>query len=144
MESFSGKPDFKNSPLPSGRTPLACERMVGRLRDSYKDDIAALRAGMPLPVADDGTAAGNSKKSPVKRKPKAEGAGADGSPKKRKSKGEAADADGTPKKRGRKPKKAEPQPEIQGDDEEEEELGGDVKGEEESIENVKEDDSEFI
>lgn len=35
----------QETPRPNGRTQIACERMVQRLKDTLKDDLVALKAG---------------------------------------------------------------------------------------------------
>ncbi|KAI4607592.1 hypothetical protein J4E83_009489 [Alternaria metachromatica] len=90
--------DYNNTPRPAGRSVIACQRMMGRLKDTLKNELEALMSGNP--IEED-----TPKKTPT--------------PRKRKAKGEAA-ADGegevTPAKRGRKKKVSE---DVVGDEEEE-------------------------
>ncbi|CAI6335302.1 unnamed protein product [Periconia digitata] len=87
VEQTGIKPDYKNTPRPNNRTELACERMIGRLKNTLKDELDALKAG---------TYGGDEVVTPRKRK----------TPAKDKSKDDQVngDADGSPKKRGRKKK----------------------------------------
>ncbi|KAF2446019.1 hypothetical protein P171DRAFT_431386 [Karstenula rhodostoma CBS 690.94] len=121
LENTGTKLDFKNAPRPNGRSEIACERMVGRLKTAYKTELEALKAGQHF----DGEA------TPKKRGAKAKGAGdgdgdgdGEGTPKtatpKRKGKAAAADEDdASPKKKGRKAAavdvKAEVKDELQDD-----------------------------
>ncbi|KAF2743931.1 hypothetical protein M011DRAFT_489451 [Sporormia fimetaria CBS 119925] len=89
MEQSSPRLDFNGTPRPEGRSLIACQRMVQRLKDTVKDDLAALKAGQPLPGDADGD---DAPKTPAKTP---------------KRKAVAKDTDGSPKKRGRKPKKQE-------------------------------------
>jgi hypothetical protein len=80
---FSGLILLQNTPRPVGRTPIACERMIQRLKNTLKDDLESLRAGNALPGGSDGTPkTPKTPKTPTKRKPKASG-DEEGSPKKR-------------------------------------------------------------
>ncbi|KAF2735416.1 hypothetical protein EJ04DRAFT_435056 [Polyplosphaeria fusca] len=86
LDNSGVKIDFKASPLPHGRTIIACERMVGRLKTQYKDEIEAIKAGQPI----------NDTAPKTPKKPKTT---------KRKAQPEEGDEDATPKtKRGRKAK----------------------------------------
>ncbi|KAI4914804.1 hypothetical protein J4E90_004838 [Alternaria incomplexa] len=90
--------DYNNTPRPAGRSVIACQRMMGRLKDTLKNELEALMSGNPI-----------EEDTPKKTS----------TPRKRKAKGEAA-ADGegevTPAKRGRKKKVSE---DVVGDEEEE-------------------------
>ncbi|KAF2271274.1 uncharacterized protein EI97DRAFT_388256 [Westerdykella ornata] len=86
-KSAVGKLDFKSTPRPQGRSEIACQRMIDRLKVTLKDDLEKLKAGQEI---DAGDAAPKTPKTPSKRKTKA-----------------AADEGGSPKKRGRKNKVAE-------------------------------------
>jgi hypothetical protein len=117
----------QTAPLPPGRSVIACERMVGRLKTTLSAELAALKAGVPLPVA-------TGSETPRK------GAGT-GTPRKRKVggvKGEEGDelGEGSPKKKGRK-KKGSVGAEVVGVKKEEEdevkEEEGDEEGEAEEI-----------
>lgn len=106
----------QNAPRPQGRSLIACQRMVDRLKTAYKDDIDALKAGNYFPDAGDG--APKTPKTPktprtVKRKVK----DVDGE----------TGAEETPKKRGRKKKVSEETVQTEDDANE----AGDVKAEEE-------------
>ncbi|KAL1609717.1 hypothetical protein SLS59_001226 [Nothophoma quercina] len=107
IEHSDTKFNFKTAPLPVGRTAIACERMVGRLKNTLKAELEALKAGQPMP-ADGDTPKATPKKTPTprKRKGKEDGAEANG------------DAEGSPKKRGRPKKAAEPKPAAAENDEE--------------------------
>ncbi|KAI4659404.1 uncharacterized protein J4E78_005832 [Alternaria triticimaculans] len=89
--------DYNNTPRPAGRSIIACQRMMGRLKDTLKNELEALMSGNP--IEED-----TPKKTPT--------------PRKRKAKGDAADGEGetTPAKRGRKKKVSE---DVVGDEEEE-------------------------
>jgi hypothetical protein len=86
----------QNTPRPAGRSIIACQRMMDRLKGTLKNELEALKSGQPI---DESTP----KKSPAK------------TPRKRKPKGDADDA--TPAKRGRK-KKSEAEVPEDADDEE--------------------------
>ncbi|KAI4914622.1 hypothetical protein J4E90_004653 [Alternaria incomplexa] len=127
-----GKIDAKigNAPIPAGRSIISCKKLLVRLKEKHKDDIAKIKNGQafgPLPTTTDAT--------PEKPKAKA-------TPKKRKSKvdldanadvngGDGGEAEGSPKKkaapRGRK-KKVEVKEEVKEEEglEEEEVLEEEV------------------
>ncbi|KAF2656061.1 hypothetical protein K491DRAFT_778326 [Lophiostoma macrostomum CBS 122681] len=87
--SSTGSFNYNACPKPAGRTLVACQLMVGRLKNALKDDLEALKAGDPI-AAEDGVPKGvRTPKTP--KTPK--------TPSKRKTKG--AEEDGSPKKRGR-------------------------------------------
>ena len=81
-------------PRPNGRTLVACQLMVGRLKNALKDDLEALKAGAA--VGDQAGVPAGVRNENIPKTPK--------TPSKRKSK--AADGDGSPKKRGRPAKKS--------------------------------------
>ncbi|PSN64283.1 hypothetical protein BS50DRAFT_590122 [Corynespora cassiicola Philippines] len=77
------KIDYANAPRPEGRSAIACQRMIERLRASYKAELEAVKNGQSTANTSPGS----------KRKAKAAHEG-------------DVDADGSPKKRGRgRPKK---------------------------------------
>ncbi|KAF2789338.1 hypothetical protein K505DRAFT_378288 [Melanomma pulvis-pyrius CBS 109.77] len=107
METSSPKLDFNNTPRPAGRSLIACQRMVTRLKTTVKADLEALRAGQPVAAAANGDAAQGKKNSKKPRTPK------------RKNKANSEDVqDTSPKKRGRK---ADAEPTVK---EESDENGG--------------------
>ncbi|KAF3050929.1 hypothetical protein E8E11_008198 [Didymella keratinophila] len=97
IEHSDTKFNFKTAPLPAGRSVIACERMVGRLKNTLAAELEALKAGTPMPTANSGD---TPKTTPKKA----------ATPRKRKGKegGETnGDADGSPTKKGcGRPKKA--------------------------------------
>ncbi|KAG9186092.1 hypothetical protein G6011_02648 [Alternaria panax] len=103
IENSSVKFDYHNTPRPTGRSIIACQRMMERLKGTLKNELEALMSSEPI-----NDAAGTPKKTPT--------------PRKRKAKGDAA-ADGqgevkTLTKRGRKAKVVEEEKEVAGDDDE--------------------------
>ncbi|KAF2478058.1 uncharacterized protein BDR25DRAFT_205744, partial [Lindgomyces ingoldianus] len=97
------KGNWRDTPIPPGRTAAACHIMVARLKDSMKNEIAEIKSGQSTNTGDDDAA----KTTPKKR------GDADGTPKtakstprKRKTKAEG-DGECSPKKRGRKTKVVE-------------------------------------
>ncbi|RYO48877.1 hypothetical protein AA0113_g9915 [Alternaria arborescens] len=97
IENSNVKFDYNNTPRPAGRSIIACQRMIDRLKKAtLKDELEALTSGDP--GTNDST--GTPKKKTT-------------TPRKRKAKGDAAAAvEGeatvkTPTKRGRKKKEAE-------------------------------------
>lgn len=94
--------------------------MVGRLKNTLKTELEALKNGTPMPATTSADGTAPKKATPRKRKGKEDTAGAD----------EAnGDADGSPKKRGR-PKKAAAVPAA---DEDEGEVKSEVKEEAEEV-----------
>lgn len=87
----------QNTPLPIGRTVIACQRMVERLKATLKPELEALKGGSAAAVGEDDTpTAPNTTTTP-------------------KHKADADDLDVTPTKRGRKKKidtDAEPETEV--------------------------------
>jgi hypothetical protein len=83
--SSLAKRTFQNTPRPNGRSEIACQRMVDRLKTTIKDELEALRAGDPI---GDVTPKKTPKSTPKRKAPA-------------KKDGEA-DGEGSPKKRGRK------------------------------------------
>lgn len=79
----------QGTPRPNGRTTIACQRMIDRLKTTLKDDLEALKDGKPV-----GEVTPKGPKTPKRKKADANDA----------SKG---DAEGSPKKRGRKKADAE-------------------------------------
>lgn len=77
----------QNTPRPSGRSEIACQRMVERLKTTIKDELEALKAGNPI---GDVTPKKTPKSTPKRKAPA-------------KKDGEA-DGEGSPKKRSRKKK----------------------------------------
>ncbi|KAF2853943.1 hypothetical protein T440DRAFT_546356 [Plenodomus tracheiphilus IPT5] len=103
LETSNTKLDFHSTPRPAGRSLIACQRMMERLKLTLKDELEALKAGVPLPENNSNNG-GAGKKTPST------------TPRKRKTKGDAgADGEATPTKRGRKKKDVV---EDKGDDEE--------------------------
>ncbi|CAN9215422.1 unnamed protein product [Alternaria alternata] len=96
IEHSNVKFDYNNTPRPAGRSIIACQRMIDRLKKAtLKDELEALTSGDPGTNDSTGTPM---KKTPTPRKRKAEGDAA-----------AAAAAEGeanvkTPTKRGRKKK----------------------------------------
>ncbi|OAG16632.1 hypothetical protein CC77DRAFT_1065080 [Alternaria alternata] len=96
IENSNVKFDYNNTPRPAGRSIIACQRMIDRLKKAaLKDEVEALTSGDP--GTNDST--GTPKKTPTPRKRKAKGGAA----------AAAAAAEGeadvkTPTKRGRKKK----------------------------------------
>ncbi|KAF2656062.1 hypothetical protein K491DRAFT_570081, partial [Lophiostoma macrostomum CBS 122681] len=88
VEQSAPKLDYNNTPRPNGRSKIACERMVQRLKDTLKEDLVALKAGQPTATEDSGTVKTPKTPKTPKRKTKAVG-----------------DEEGSPKKRGRPAKK---------------------------------------
>jgi hypothetical protein len=99
---------LQNTPRPAGRSVIACQRMMERLKGTLKTELDALMSGDPI---GEGT-------------PKKTGAT---TPRKRKAKGDEV---GTPAKRGRKKKEEE----VVEDAEEEEVVGVKSEVKEEEIE----------
>ncbi|KAH8727966.1 hypothetical protein GQ44DRAFT_725006 [Phaeosphaeriaceae sp. PMI808] len=97
VDSSGVKFNFAATPRPVGRSVIACQRMVERLKATLKDELEALMAGQPI------EGGGTSKKTGAPRTPK--------SATKRKNKGQE-DANGeekaSPTKRGRKKKAVTP------------------------------------
>ncbi|KAF7672964.1 hypothetical protein GT037_008915 [Alternaria burnsii] len=97
IENSNVKFDYNNTPRPAGRSIIACQRMIDRLKKAaLKDEVEALTSGDP--GTNDST--GTPKKTPTPRKRKAKGDAAAAA---------AAAAEGeadvkTPTKRGRKKK----------------------------------------
>ncbi|KAF2005888.1 hypothetical protein P154DRAFT_389657, partial [Amniculicola lignicola CBS 123094] len=48
IEQSSVKLDFENTPRPAGRTLIACQRMVDRLKVTLKAELEALKTGQPI------------------------------------------------------------------------------------------------
>ncbi|KAF3045248.1 hypothetical protein E8E12_011047 [Didymella heteroderae] len=108
----------QTAPLPAGRTVIACERMVGRLKNTLKDDLEALKNGTPLPTSNAGEtpkATPRKTATPRKRKPKEDGE-------------TNGDAEGSPTKKGRGRAKTDAAAVPAAEDEEE--LKSEVKKEE--------------
>ncbi|KAF2711501.1 hypothetical protein K504DRAFT_532084 [Pleomassaria siparia CBS 279.74] len=95
------KADINAAPRPLGRTAIACERMIGRLKASYKDDLEALKAGKPM-VHGDGEATSKTPRTP--KTPKTPR-----TPKRKANDPEGGDdtAGASPKKRGRSKKEVD-------------------------------------
>ncbi|RYN37107.1 hypothetical protein AA0115_g1339 [Alternaria tenuissima] len=99
IENSNVKFDYNNTPRPAGRSIIACQRMIDRLKKAtLKDELEALTSS-----GDPGT--NDSTGTPKKKTP---------TPRKRKAKGDAAAAAAkgeanvkTPTKRGRKKKEVE-------------------------------------
>ncbi|KAF2106297.1 hypothetical protein BDV96DRAFT_508118 [Lophiotrema nucula] len=69
LENTGGKLDYNATPLPNGRSLIACQRMVDRLKDQYKAEIAAIKNGDPMPGAAPATE-GEGEGTPAKPTPK--------------------------------------------------------------------------
>jgi hypothetical protein len=98
------------TPRPNGRTVVACQRMMDRLKSTLKTELEAFHAGNPI-------VEGTPKKTPTPRKRKSKDAEASG------------DAEASPTKRGRKKKGAEPVPEPVKDDDKKLNVKGEVEDE---------------
>ncbi|UPX09496.1 uncharacterized protein EKO05_0000185 [Ascochyta rabiei] len=48
LEHSGAKPNIKTAPLPSGRSVIACERMLSRLKAALKGELDALRDGAAM------------------------------------------------------------------------------------------------
>lgn len=96
----------QNTLRPAGRSVIACQRMMERMKLTLKDELEALKSGAPIQDS-----------TPKK---------AVSTPRKRAAK---ENGDGTPTKRGRK-KKAEVQVEAEADDEEQVDVKPEPEGEE--------------
>ncbi|KAF2819725.1 hypothetical protein CC86DRAFT_471815 [Ophiobolus disseminans] len=90
IDNSESKFNYNMTPRPAGRSVIACQRMVERLKGTLKNELEALEAGVPL---DDAAPKTPKTTTPRKRKVK-----------------DDADEQATPSKRGRK-KKVVPQPE---------------------------------
>ncbi|KAJ4346338.1 uncharacterized protein N0V89_010267 [Didymosphaeria variabile] len=108
LESAGTKLDYKNAPRPNGRSEIACERMIGRIKTAYKAELEALKAGQPF----------GSESTPRKkpgRKAKGDNEGTPSTPK-RKAKGAAEEGEdedgGSPTKKGKKAADAEIKAEV--------------------------------
>ncbi|KAF2030828.1 hypothetical protein EK21DRAFT_35158, partial [Setomelanomma holmii] len=86
IENSDVKFNYNSTPCPTGRSVIACQRMVDRLKGTLKNELEALKAGSPI---EEGT--------PKK---------AVSTPRKRKGKDTGGDGDGkaSPTKKGRKKK----------------------------------------
>ncbi|KAF1931778.1 uncharacterized protein M421DRAFT_2410 [Didymella exigua CBS 183.55] len=67
-ERANTKFNFKTAPLPPGRTLIACERMLGRLKTALKSELDALSGGARMPG--DSSIGKAARKSAVPRKRK--------------------------------------------------------------------------
>ncbi|KAF2123401.1 hypothetical protein P153DRAFT_352286 [Dothidotthia symphoricarpi CBS 119687] len=110
IDNASMKFDYANTPRPQGRSVIACQRMVERLKGTLKTELEALQTGQQIE--------GTPKKGVV-------GTGT-GTPRKRKANSSAAEG-ASPAKRGRKKKSEEVVREEDEEDEEEEEGMVNVK-----------------
>ncbi|EDU41280.1 hypothetical protein PtrSN002B_010577 [Pyrenophora tritici-repentis] len=88
IEKSNVKFDYNATPRPEGRTVVACQRMMERLKSTLKNELEALYEGRPI-----------EERTPKKAIPTS-------TPRKRKAKAADADAESptTPSKRGRKNK----------------------------------------
>ncbi|KAF2244693.1 hypothetical protein BU26DRAFT_84453 [Trematosphaeria pertusa] len=103
IDNTGVKLDYNTTPRPNGRSVIACQRMVDRLKGTLKDELEALKAGDPI---------GNVTPKKARANGNGDGDGEKKTPTKRKTKGEAnVDGEGSPKKRGRK-KKADAEVEV--------------------------------
>ncbi|KAJ4303221.1 hypothetical protein N0V90_002114 [Kalmusia sp. IMI 367209] len=108
LEANGVKLDFKNAPRPNGRSEIACERMIGRLKTAYKSELEALKAGQPF-----SNDASTTPKATPKRAPKGKGGDGDGVPKTPKRKDKVVDeSEGSPKKRVKNAVKDEVRDEV--------------------------------
>ncbi|KAF9696809.1 hypothetical protein EKO04_005591 [Ascochyta lentis] len=108
LEHSDGKLNLKTSPLPAGRSAIACERMLGRLKASLREELNALKSGLPMPATNGNAGAKGGAKGSATKAAKATN---NSTARKRKvnditttAEGEGGDAMKGAKKRGREGK----------------------------------------